>query len=360
MRPQVKVPKKNGCTLQGAVARFRTNKWLFSVISIAASVGAYALLLPLELAVGLVTMLFIHEAGHLWAAKQKGLPVTAPLFIPFIGAYIFMKSYPRDARTEAYIALAGPVVGTAGALIVFFAGMWLQNSMLLIIAQVGFFLNLINLLPLHPMDGGRITAAVTRWLWLAGFVGGLLLVIWLRSPLFFVIWALFSWEMYNKTLRANRTNIVSAMSKIKLSLDELTLRGVIIPGSDHHVDLPFVTYSTLDRSQKIRVRWDALSMHEVIRMPDRIQGLIQRVTVIGVEQVPPENPDTLYVYCQIDYVPHFENAPRQKKLNVANDQGYYTLPAAARWKYGAAYAGLSAFLIWMLYAVYQQGIVTWF
>src|SRR5690625_2638247 len=72
------------------------------LISMLLSIVAYAILFPLEFAIGLVSMLLIHEIGHVIAEKRKGLPVSAPVFIPFLGALIMMKKHPRDAVTEAY------------------------------------------------------------------------------------------------------------------------------------------------------------------------------------------------------------------------------------------------------------------
>lgn len=84
-------------------------------------------------------MIFIHEIGHVLAAKQKGLPVTAPLFIPFLGALITMKRNPRDAVTEAYIAYGGPLLGTIGATAAFALGVYTDSNLLISIAYTGFF-----------------------------------------------------------------------------------------------------------------------------------------------------------------------------------------------------------------------------
>ena len=68
-------------------------------------------------AVGFVALLLIHEMGHFIAARQRGLPVGMPTFIPFMGAWIEMKAMPHDAETEAYVGLGGPLLGTIGALL---------------------------------------------------------------------------------------------------------------------------------------------------------------------------------------------------------------------------------------------------
>jgi Zn-dependent protease len=83
------------------------------------SVAAYTLVWGLPYAFGLVLLIFVHEMGHFLAARRRGLEVGAPTFIPFVGAWVAMKDMPRDVETEAYIGLAGPVVGTLGAMAVY-------------------------------------------------------------------------------------------------------------------------------------------------------------------------------------------------------------------------------------------------
>lgn len=107
-------------------------------------IGAYAIVYPWTFAIGIVIMIFIHEMGHVLAAKRKGIPVSAPAFIPFMGALITMKKQPLNAQTEAYLAFGGPLLGTVGALGALALGVILDSTAILSVAQVGFFLNLIN------------------------------------------------------------------------------------------------------------------------------------------------------------------------------------------------------------------------
>jgi len=123
-------------------------------------------------AIGFVLLIFVHEMGHVVAAKWLGLPVTAPLFIPFVGAYIVMKENPRDAWTEALMAYGGPLAGCIGGWICWYAAMQLQAPWLMGVASATFVMNLFNMIPVPPLDGGRICAAVSPWFW---FIGLLLL-----------------------------------------------------------------------------------------------------------------------------------------------------------------------------------------
>jgi len=132
------------------------------------SILVYALAYGWRYAVGLVLLIFVHEMGHYIAARQRGLDVGAPTFIPFVGAWIQLKDLPHDAQTEAYIGLAGPLVGTLGALACYFAARSTDSPLLLALSYAGFFLNLFNLIPLSPFDGGRVTAVLSPRLWLLG------------------------------------------------------------------------------------------------------------------------------------------------------------------------------------------------
>ena len=132
------------------------------------SVVMYAFVYGWQYAVGFVGRIFVHEMGHYLAAKQKGLDVGVPVFIPFVGAWIALKEMPHDAEMEAYIGLGGPLIGSIGALACYFAAREWNSMLLLAISYSGFFLNLFNLIPVPPLDGGRITAVLSPRLWLLG------------------------------------------------------------------------------------------------------------------------------------------------------------------------------------------------
>jgi len=121
-----------------------------------------------QLATAIVVLIFIHEMGHVIAAKCLGVPVTAPLFIPLFGAFIAMKQNPRDAWTEAVMAYGGPLAGCIGSWICWALALQLQVSWLMHAALISFAINLFNMIPIPPLDGGRICAAVSSWFWLIG------------------------------------------------------------------------------------------------------------------------------------------------------------------------------------------------
>jgi Zn-dependent protease len=151
------------------------------------SLAVYAMTWGWAYAAGFVALLFAHEMGHYVAARRCGLAVGAPTFIPFVGAWIDLKQQPHDVRTEAYVAMAGPLVGTVCAVVVYLWGRWTGSNLLVAIAYAGLFLNLFNLLPVSPLDGGRITAIISPRVWLLGAPVMLALMIYRPSPVLVMI-----------------------------------------------------------------------------------------------------------------------------------------------------------------------------
>jgi Zn-dependent protease len=129
----------------------------------------YTMMWGWKFAVGFVLLLLVHECGHLLVAKKFGLKVGAPVFIPFMGAFIALKEAPRNAWMEACVGIGGPMLGTAGALVCNLLGESFHAPIFIALAWFGYFLNLFNLTPVGMLDGGRIVTALSRWLWLPGF-----------------------------------------------------------------------------------------------------------------------------------------------------------------------------------------------
>lgn len=132
------------------------------------SVGAYSLFYGPWFAVALVAMIFVHEMGHVVEIRRQGMAATAPIFIPFLGAAIFQRSHPTTAVKQAQIGIAGPIAGTIGATVAFMLYTATQNPVFLLAATIGFFLNLINMLPVWQLDGSWVLAPVSPWFQVAG------------------------------------------------------------------------------------------------------------------------------------------------------------------------------------------------
>jgi Zn-dependent protease len=145
-------------------------KILTTSASMLVSVAAYTLIWGWQFALGFVLLLLVHEMGHVIQLRREGVPASAPLFIPFMGAVVGMKQAPKDAAMEARVGLAGPILGSIGCLVPLALYDATGNNLFRALAFTGFFLNLINLLPVLPLDGGRAMAALSPAMWVVGFV----------------------------------------------------------------------------------------------------------------------------------------------------------------------------------------------
>lgn len=144
-----------------------------TLFSMFLSIGAYAIIYGWKFGVALVALLAVHEGGHGLGARLKGIPTSPTLFIPFMGAVIGLKEKPKDARTESFIGYMGPFFGLLSVFVA--AGMYLitKNPFWAMVIAVGGIINLFNLMPVSPLDGGRILAVVSPRIWLIG-LGGLI------------------------------------------------------------------------------------------------------------------------------------------------------------------------------------------
>ena len=166
--------------------------------TMAVSVGAYALLWGWKFGIALVLLIFVHELGHVIELRRQGVPASAPLFIPFMGAVVGMKQLPDDVWREARVALAGPILGSLGAAAVWAVGAAYDSEFLVAMAFLGFLLNLFNLLPIVPLDGGRAVAALHPAFWLVGLVGLAGLMVLSPNPILLIVVVLGGLELWNR------------------------------------------------------------------------------------------------------------------------------------------------------------------
>jgi len=165
------------------------------------SIGAYATKWPLGLGIGFMVITLIHEIGHAVVIRGKGLRAGLMVFIPFIGGAVTLKDQPRSAYDDAQIGLAGPIFGTAASLVVLQIYKWTENPLWLAIAFAGFALNLINLLPIGMLDGGRISGAVTKWMWVFGGMFLVYKVIKQPNLLLVLVLLLVAFQVYASIVR---------------------------------------------------------------------------------------------------------------------------------------------------------------
>jgi Zn-dependent protease len=173
-------------------------KFLASASSMLVSIGAYALIWGFRFGVGFVFLLLVHELGHVIQLRREGIRASAPMFIPFLGAVVAMKELPKDAAAEARVGLAGPVLGSLAALVPLGVYALTGDDFFRALAFVGFFLNLFNLLPVLPLDGGRAMAALSPWMWLAGLALLAGAAVLFPSPIVIVILVLGALETWRR------------------------------------------------------------------------------------------------------------------------------------------------------------------
>src|SRR3954453_18610835 len=167
--------------------------------SMLVSIAAYTLIWGWKFAVGFVALLFVHEMGHVIQMRREGVPISGMLFIPFLGAAVGARSMGGNALAEARIGLAGPVLGTLGAAALVPLAHATDSDLLLALAFTGFFLNLFNLIPLVPFDGGRAMAAMAPWMWFVGFAAMGAFFAFFPSPfliIFLVLGGMETWRRW--------------------------------------------------------------------------------------------------------------------------------------------------------------------
>lgn len=166
--------------------------------SMLVSIVAYQLIFGWLFSIGFVLLLLLHELGHVFQLRREGVKASAPMFIPFLGAVISAKSMGDDAGAEARVGLAGPILGSIATLVPL--GIWLATGSHFwqALAFIGFFLNLFNLLPILPLDGGRAMAALSPWVWLVGFAGLIAMAFFFPSPIVLLILLLGGMETWRR------------------------------------------------------------------------------------------------------------------------------------------------------------------
>jgi len=228
------------------VAALKFGKLVPTVLSLLLAVGVYTLVFGWRYAVGIVAMLLIHEMGHYIAARQRGLAVRLPMFIPFAFAWTTLEELPHDAETEAYIGLGGPMLGTVGAIAAWWLGHEYDVTWLLAVASTGFFLNLINMIPLPPLDGGRITTVLSPRIWLLGvpIIGALL---WFQFSLILLLIAILAVPHVIAAFRFDPTSSPEAQRYHDVSPRTRWEYGLIYVGL-----IAFLAYMTNDLHRELR------------------------------------------------------------------------------------------------------------
>jgi Zn-dependent protease len=203
--------------------------------SMLVSIAAYQLIFGWTFAVGLVLLLLLHELGHVIQLRREGVEASAPMFIPFLGAVISAKSLGGNAAAEARVGLAGPILGSIATLLPL--GIWLAtgSDFWRALAYIGFFLNLFNLLPVLPLDGGRAMAALSPYVWAVGFVGLIALTFFFPNPILLLVLlfgGLESWRRWKQrnTPEGRAYNRVPPRTRALVAFVYLSLAALLAVG----------------------------------------------------------------------------------------------------------------------------------
>lgn len=199
------------------------------------SIAAYALIWGWQFAVGFVLLLLVHEMGHVFQLRREGIEASAPMFIPFLGAVVAAKSLGDDAAAEARVGLAGPILGTIGTLVPLAIWLATGEELFQALAFVGFFLNLFNLLPVLPLDGGRAMAALSPWVWAAGYAGLVALTFAFPNPVLILVLLFGGFESWRRfkarnTPESQAYHAIPARTRMLVAVVYLGLAALLAVG----------------------------------------------------------------------------------------------------------------------------------
>lgn len=339
-------------------------------ISMIVSIGAYAVFFGWPFALVLIYLLFVHESGHLVAARQKGIKTSPAVFIPFIGALISMKEQPKDAATEAYLAYGGPLAGMISFLPAIPLYAWTQAPIWLLMIYLGAFLNLLNLLPVSPLDGGRIVTVLSTKIWLIGLLAIIPMFFYIQSPILILIFIIgcFTWwsrarETYKAdVLRYRMEREKTYAQELQGYEDELFDRRVDDEGQIESVVISemrlFRLRTCRNRYQEIKEKLAAKSSFYFPFLQDK-QKLEKEQLNIDLEfedrKIHLLEADNLPYEQLQQKIAKSQNESRQMEDELEKMRTYYQADTPTKWKVLGLYVALAAVLAFF-YIEAKQGI----
>ena len=200
---------KWGAKFKGLLLVLPKLKVLTTSGSMLVSIAAYSLIWGWQFALGFVALLFIHEFGHYIQLRREGVKPTFMVFIPFLGAAVGARSLGGSAVAEARVGLAGPILGSLACAVLLPVAVVTDDDFWRALAFTGFFLNLFNLIPMVPFDGGRAMAAMAPWMWFVGFAAMIGFFFLFPNPiliLFLLLGGTESWRRWKVRKRGDEGN----------------------------------------------------------------------------------------------------------------------------------------------------------
>lgn len=149
---------------------FQSGKAL-KVVLAGVAVSGWTVLYSLPFALALTATLVFHEWGHLRAMRRFGIPTKGMYLIPFVGG-VAVGEQAKTHWQDVYISMMGPVFGLVMTVACYLLYLATSNHLVGLVASVSALVNVFNLLPIHPLDGGRVVKALVfsgrrRWAFLA-------------------------------------------------------------------------------------------------------------------------------------------------------------------------------------------------
>ena len=336
--------------LKWVLALFKIGKFA-TLATMFVSVWVYALFYGWKFAVALVYLLFVHEMGHLMAAKKKGIKTSPAVFIPFLGALIGMKEKPKDAQTEAFVAYGGPLFGFLSFLPAIPLYYLTNNPFWGMVITVGAMLNLFNLFPVSPLDGGRIVSVLSSKVWLIGLLILIPILFISPDPIIFLIFifGIITWfNRLSETKRLKKLNVRKSWmdnEREEMAVLKQGLENTWEP-SEKVVLLNDTIYA-MDQRMKDLQLWKTNSKEEKLHKEFQMDSLKFKV---GVVQSYWLNNDAFEMALQ-----QLDQALEKIQTEIKGLHSYYDTPIAMKWKWLALYIGLA--IILSLGLVYGMNIM---
>ncbi len=293
---------------------------LQTLISMAIYLWMYALIYGWKFAAAFVYLIFIHEMGHTYAARKLKLPVSPAIFIPFVGAAIAMKETPKNAKDEAYVAYMGPVFGLLAFLPAFPLYFYSHDPFWALVIFLGGLVNLFNLIPITPLDGGRIAAGISTKLWALGLIMLLGYSIYSISVLGFIITAIGAMEWYR--IYKQQKNLVN---------DEMEVASYITTNRqlrEHAQNASVGNFTYYARSFKGSISND--SLRECFDILNKVEELEST-----------EEQDRVYIN---EFLVRFDEQVQKLKEEYEKKAAYYKTDNKTKVKLFAIYIGLAVVL----------------
>lgn len=217
-------------------------KWVFALFKIGkfatlasmfVSLGGYALIFGWKFAFAIIYLIFVHEMGHLVAARMKGIPTSPAIFIPFLGAAIGIDPKKiKDAETEFFVAYGGPFAGLVSIIPAIALYMMTNDPYWGLVIQLGALINLFNLFPVSPLDGGRIVAVLSTKIWLVGLLVMVPVIFLSPDPIILLIFVFGIFTWWGRYKGNARVEIMQHEGKVRAKWNEALKRVVPYESSD--------------------------------------------------------------------------------------------------------------------------------